>query len=71
MKVSYDKEADVLYITLMDAPAIATEEIDGVFLRHNDAGQLAGITILDFVETYMSQGRAFRVNKSRGKGHIQ
>ena len=56
LRVEYDKEADVLYISFgKPRAAIATEVNDGDLIRidpYND--EVVGITILDFKAKYMT-----------------
>lgn len=49
MWVSYDREADVLYVNYrMPAVADGGEEIEpGVIARYDDAGELIGYTIIN------------------------
>lgn len=48
MKVKYDREADVLYIQLSDAPIIESdEERKGIVLDYDDEGRIVGIEILN------------------------
>jgi uncharacterized protein YuzE len=56
--VSYDKEADVLYITLGVAqPAVALMTHDGDLMRVDpETDELVGITILDFKEKHLERG---------------
>ena len=52
MKIDYDKIADVLYISIHNSPAIATEVYDGIFIRSNE-DEVIGVTILDFKEKFI------------------
>ncbi|MBX3066807.1 MAG: DUF2283 domain-containing protein [Anaerolineae bacterium] len=49
MQVAYDKEADVLYLSVGDPrPAVSREIGDDVLLRLDpDTGQIVGMTILN------------------------
>ena len=51
MNITYDKDADVLYITLQDVEAVVAEEVgDDVFIRYIDGPWLTkpvGITIMN------------------------
>lgn len=48
MKVKYDKEADVLYIQLSDAPiAESDEERKGIILDYASDGKIVAIEILN------------------------
>lgn len=52
MKVKYDREADVLYIQLSDAPIIdSDEERKGIVLDYDDEGRIVGIEILNASKT--------------------
>ena len=55
--ISYDKDADVLYITLGDREGVAEEVENGVFLRYVDKYnlELIGITIMNFKERYITK----------------
>jgi len=57
MKIDYDKIADVLYIAIKDRPGIADEVSDGSFIRYHLAGEIVGITILDFKERFIDPPR--------------
>ena len=56
--ISYDEEADVLYISLGSAqPAIALETGDGDLMRVDpETDELVGITVLDFKEKHLERG---------------
>ena len=48
MKVRYDKETDILYISLSNEPvAESDEEKPGVILDYSVSGTLVGIELLD------------------------
>lgn len=48
MKVKYDKEVDVLYITLNDTPIIESdEEKKGVIIDYDADGKIVSIEILN------------------------
>ena len=55
LKISYDEEADVLYISFgKPRPGIAVEVNDGDFVRVDPyTDRVVGITILDFRERFM------------------
>ena len=55
MKISYDKIADVLYVSIKDRSAVATEASPGNFIRYDVGGGIVGITILDFCERFIDQ----------------
>uniref|UniRef100_A0A6M3L9U7 DUF2283 domain-containing protein n=1 Tax=viral metagenome TaxID=1070528 RepID=A0A6M3L9U7_9ZZZZ len=48
--ISYDKNADVLYITIEDKESVAEEVENGIFFRYLDKYnlELVGITIMNF-----------------------
>ncbi len=47
MKIKVDREADALYLTLVDSPAKETEEIaPGIILDYGADGQVVGIEML-------------------------
>lgn len=52
MEISYDEDADVLYVTLEDAERTDTEHRDDdILVRKNaDTGEIVGFTIIDFSE---------------------
>jgi uncharacterized protein YuzE len=53
MKIDYDKQADVLYITLSDNKIAESEETErNVVLDFDDQKRLVGIEILYFVSKY-------------------
>jgi len=56
--ISYDKDADILYITLEDRGGVAEEVENGIFLRYVDKYnlELIGITIMNFKERYIGGG---------------
>jgi uncharacterized protein YuzE len=47
-KITYDADADVLYVSYTDGPAYHNTDENGVMRRYGFDGQLHGITILDF-----------------------
>ncbi len=48
MHVTYDPEADALYISLREVEHVRTREVGtGVHLKYADDGRLAGIELLD------------------------
>ena len=48
MKVKYDKEIDVLYISLSEDPVKESDESkSGVIIDYSDKGNVVGIEILD------------------------
>lgn len=54
LRLSYDKDADVLYMSF-GAPqeAISEETEDGMLIRkHPDTGEIVGVTILGFEERF-------------------
>ena len=55
MNITYDKDADVLYITLQDVEAVAEEQDTGDFIRYYNDKTVAGITIMDFKERYQNE----------------
>ena len=57
MKISYDKSVDVLYIGIKDRPGIADEVSNGNFIRYDLAGEIVGITVLDFKERFIDPPR--------------
>lgn len=63
ISISYDKEADVVYIGFGDAAKAVGEEIrDGVFARYDSVtNELAGLTILNFSKKFDSEPRDVEV----------
>ncbi len=48
MKVKYDKESDVLYISLCNDPIKESDESKpGIIIDYSDKGAIVGIEILD------------------------
>ncbi|MEI6455102.1 MAG: DUF2283 domain-containing protein [bacterium] len=48
MKVKYDKEVDVLYISFSDNPVVESEEDKpGVILDYDEKGSITGIEVLN------------------------
>ena len=50
MKISYDKEADAIYITFMETTVTSEHLGKDVALDYSDDGKLAGIEILNAKE---------------------
>lgn len=50
-RVSYDREADVLYIsTRLGRKAVVRESLPGVLWRYDaESGELVGVTVMDFL----------------------
>jgi uncharacterized protein YuzE len=47
--VTYDREADVLYISTPDQPAVrGVEDFDGILWRYDGQGKIIGVTVMDF-----------------------
>jgi uncharacterized protein YuzE len=56
LQMSYDKEADVLYVSF-GAPqaAISEETSEGILLRKDpETGAIVGVTVLDFEKRFAS-----------------
>ena len=48
MKIRYDKEADALYIDLIDLPSMESEEIaPGIIVDYSKDGRIVGIEVLN------------------------
>jgi len=43
--LDYDKEADVLYISLRKPQRATESDMDGRFIYHYDGGELVGVTV--------------------------
>ncbi len=54
LTISYDKEADVMYLSFAEpAPAYGEEIEEGVFVRYDpDSHALVGITIVNFSQKF-------------------
>lgn len=47
MKLKVDRQADVLYLTLSEAPASRTDEVSpGVLIDYDEQGRVVGIEML-------------------------
>ncbi|MCE7938161.1 MAG: DUF2283 domain-containing protein [Chloroflexi bacterium CFX6] len=47
MRLKVDQQADALYLTLSEDPAVRTEEVaPGILVDYDDAGQVVGIEML-------------------------
>ena len=56
MKITYDKEADALYIKLTDQPVAESEEVEPHVVVDYDAdNQVVGIEMLYFVQKHSSE----------------
>jgi len=62
IKLNYDDQADVLYISIGDPrPGIAIEANDGNFIRYaQGTDKIIGITILDFAERFIPDKIAWK-----------
>jgi uncharacterized protein YuzE len=57
MKIKYDKETDILYITFSSLPiAESDQEKPGIILDYSDKGEIVGIEILN-ASLKMEQGK--------------
>lgn len=56
IRLSYDKESDVLYITFgIPSFGIDEETEDGIFIRRNETHrEVIGITVMDFEKRFSS-----------------
>jgi len=56
MQIFYDKQGDVLYITVGNPRPANTEEVgDDILLRHDpDSGEVIGLTVLNFSSRFGS-----------------
>lgn len=51
--ISYDREADVMYLSFQDIEAVAEEIDEGIFARYNPKDRsLAGFTIVNFSKKF-------------------
>ena len=47
MRITYDREADAVYISFRDTPVTTQHPSDGIAFDYDADGRLAGIEILD------------------------
>jgi len=53
VSISYDHEADVMYLSYQDVEAVAEEIGDGIFARYDPKNEsLVGFTILNFSKKF-------------------
>lgn len=53
VSISYDHEADVMYLNYQDVQAVAEEIGDGIFARYDSKNEsLVGFTILNFSKKF-------------------
>ncbi len=53
MKVRYFPDTDTLYIELIDAPSVESEEVmEGVVLDYDKGGKVVGVEIEHFTERF-------------------
>ncbi len=65
-RVTYDAQADVLYISLRETPAIRSIEGErGIVWRFDESNQLLGATIVDFAELWIGEQAALAHELSR------
>ncbi len=57
LSISYDEDADVLYVAFGEPAAGVDEEVrDGVYLRSlEDGSAVVGLTVMDFVRRFGQQ----------------
>jgi uncharacterized protein YuzE len=57
MRIKYDKESDILYITLSSQPIVESDqEKPGIILDYSENGEVVGIEILN-ASRKMEQGK--------------
>lgn len=60
--ISYDREADVMYLSFQDVEAEAEEIEDGIFARYNPKDHsLAGFTILNFSKKFTRTPKEIKI----------
>jgi uncharacterized protein YuzE len=65
--VTYDEDADVLYITKChDAAARGVEDENGIVWRYDRAGEVLSATIMDFRELWRARYEELAEELSRG-----
>ncbi len=54
LSISYDRKADVLYVSFGEpCPAVSQETENGVLVREDlETGKLVGMTVLDFMKRW-------------------
>jgi uncharacterized protein YuzE len=54
LQFSYDRDADVLYISIgSPRPAVSKEDGEGLLIRRDpDSGEVVGLTVLDYAEHF-------------------
>jgi uncharacterized protein YuzE len=58
LRVSYDPDADVLYLSIRQAPAArGIEDRDGIVWRYDNNDKLIGVTIIDYHEQWAGRFR--------------
>lgn len=62
MRVTYDEDGDVLYVTISDEPAHNAEEKDGMVWRYAADKAVIGVTCVDFV-TRLTSGKIVRMGE--------
>ncbi len=56
MKVRYFPDTDTLYIELIDAPSVESEEVmEGVVLDYDKEGKVVGVEIEHFTERFRTE----------------
>ncbi len=65
VSISYDKEADVLYMSFGEPEKAEGEEIEeGVFARYASSGKLNGLTVINFSKKFGTSSREIKVPES-------
>lgn len=60
--ISYDRDADVMYLSFEDSPAVAEEVEEGVFARYeHKTGELVGFTITNFSKKFTKTPRELSI----------
>ena len=64
MRISYDKEADVLYVSLGKPKQAICETLDnGVVVRYDKkSDRVIGFTIIDFEKRFSAKGHPISIN---------
>lgn len=64
LRISYDKDADVMYVSIGDPkPAICETLDNGVIIRYDEkSDKVIGFTIIDFIKRFSIKEETISVN---------
>ncbi|HLC85676.1 MAG TPA: DUF2283 domain-containing protein [Candidatus Nanoarchaeia archaeon] len=61
--IDYDKEADVLYVSLGDPIKAVTEEVDNVGIRIDEnTNEIVGFTVINFIKSFKKNSKPIEIN---------